>query len=316
MVIWLRNPNVLADAHHAVGVTGDIVRAGELATLLEIDSAYDSLNRHCDVLLDEARARAEAILAAARAEAHDLIAQAQLTYTSASNMGYEAGYEQALADWHERSLRLQADMPSIGQRQRERLAQLVALAVEQIVSSADPVALFKQAAASVERIVADGSPLKVCVHPDDLAAAIAAFGEVSREWKEAGRAVRLQVNTDAQLERGQCVCETDLGAVDASLPQQLAAISEALSRAVNSLPQDEDESAVQPANEAAREHYAGAQESAVQEDYAASCDEDDGVADHLEYPQQNPEERDIFADAVAGTAGDADVNALPTELQA
>jgi type III secretion protein L len=305
MVIWLRNPSVLADAHHAVGVTGDVVRAGELATLLEIDSAYDSLNLRCDALFDKARAQAEAILAAAREEAEGLIVQAQLAYTSASHMGYEAGWEKALADWHERSLRLQAEMPSIGQRQRDRLAQLVALAVEQIVSSADPVALFKQAAASVERIVADGSPLKVRVHPDDLAAAIAAFGEVSREWKEAGRAVRLQVNPDAQLERGHCVCETDLGAVDASLPQQLAAISEALSRAVNSLPQDEDESALPPVNEAGREHC------------AASSDEDGTVADHPEYPRQDPEEQDIFADAVAGIGtGDADVTALSAELEA
>jgi type III secretion protein L len=312
MVIWLRNASVMADAHHAIGMTCDVVRAEQLATLVEIDSAYDSLNRQCDALLDEARAQAEAILAAARTQANDLIAQARLSSTSASRMGYEAGWGHALADWHERSLRLQADMPSIGQRQRDRLAQLVVLAVEQIVATADPVALFKQAAATVGDNPIDGSPVKVRVHPDDLAAAIAAFDAVSRDWKEAGRAVRLQLNADAQLERGHCICETDLGALDASLPQQLAAIREALSRAVNSHPQDEDETGLQPVNEAGHPHYAGAQDGTVEKDY-----EDEGETDRQECPQQNPEEADIFADAFAsiGNVGDADVNTLPAELQ-
>ena len=59
---------------------------------------------------------------------------------------------------------------------------------------------------------------------------------VALGWRDAGRAVRLQVRADAALAPGACVCETDLGAVDASLSLQLAAMRGALTRAVQSVP--------------------------------------------------------------------------------
>ncbi|MFM0289874.1 type III secretion system stator protein SctL [Paraburkholderia megapolitana] len=309
MVIWLRNPDALRDGMgHGVGITDDVVRAEHFGALVEIDSAYEDLNRRCAVVLEEARTQAQAILDAAQAQADELVAQAQATYEGSARMGYEAGWEQGLADWHERSLRMLADMPSIGQRQRDRLAQLVALAVEQIVATADPIALFRQAASTVECIVADGSPVKVRVHPHDLAAATAAFGAVAREWREVGRVVNLQVSSDAQLERGYCICETDLGAVDASLPQQLAAIRDALSRAIDGLPPDEDEPepAMQNEDDIEQLERGGDQDFVAAQD--TTEDEYARTASHTEplAAQQSeagnpadPEEQNFFADAVA-----------------
>ncbi|MGH8778293.1 type III secretion system stator protein SctL [Paraburkholderia sp.] len=307
MVIWLRNP----DAHgEGIGLNDDIVRAEDLATLVEIDSAYADLNRRCEALLDDARKQAQAIVDAAQAEADELIMQAQVNYTGATHMGYEAGWEQALVDWHERSLQMLAEGPSIGERQRDRLAQLVALAVEQIVSTADPAALFRQAAKTIDRIVADGSPVKVCVHPDDFAAAAAAFDAVAREWRETGRSVSMQISTDARRERGSCVCETDLGAVDASLPQQLAAIRTALTRAIESLPADEFDAEPQAETETT---YAGSDDAQAQ----AEADDADQYSDAESASQDfdrpaghdaatlepdlaaDLEEQDFFADAAA-----------------
>lgn len=244
MLIWLRQSKGAGDGEYAgVGVRDDVVRGDDLAKLVELDAAYHELNERCVALFNEARAQADAMLAAAEAEANELVDQAQTFYASAYQTGYEAGWQEALTAWHEKNMQKQAGRPSIGQRQRERLAQLVAMAVERIVYSADPVALFRQAATHVDGIVADGSPLKVRVHPDDLTAAAAAFDDISRTWRESGRSVRLQVSGDPQLERGACLCEADLGAVDASLPQQLDAINAALARAVQSMPVDDADDA-------------------------------------------------------------------------
>ncbi|MEQ5842579.1 type III secretion system stator protein SctL [Paraburkholderia acidicola] len=303
MVIWLRNPDALRDGMgHGVGITDDVVRAEHFGALVEIDDAYEDLNRRCAALFEETRAQAQAILDAAQAQADELLAQAQATYEASARQGYEAGWEQGLADWHERSLRMLAEMPSIGQRQRDRLAQLVALAVEQIVATADPIALFRQAASTVECIVADGSPVKVRVHPHDLAAATAAFSAVARDWREVGRVVNLQVSADAQLERGYCICETDLGAVDASLPQQLAAIRDALSRAIDGLPPDEDETepAAQYEGDVEGQDFVAAQ-GADEDDYARTASHTEPrAADPNEAGNpEDAEEQNLFADAVA-----------------
>lgn len=317
MVIWLRNPNAHGESlGQGVGINDDIVRAEDLATLVELDAAYADLSRRSEAMLADARAQAQAILDAAEAQADERMAQAQEIYNGAAQQGYEAGHEQALADWHERSLRMLAEGPSIGERQRDRLAQLVALGVEQIVATADPAALFRQAAQTIDRIVADGSPVKVSVHPDDYTTATAAFDAVAREWRETGRSVSVQVSTDARHERGTCVCETDLGAVDASLPQQLAAIRAALSRAIESMPVEEFEETPQDESAAA---YAGADDTDTQADAEADA-EADAYADvndaqpeqqHVDphagrdtamlEPTLEPdlEEQDFFADAVA-----------------
>lgn len=316
MLIWLRHSKGADEGAQAgVGVRDDVLRGEDLATLVELDAAYHALNERCAALLDEARAQADAVLAAAQAEASDLIDQAQMFYASAYQTGYEGGWQEALTAWHERSLQMQTGMPSIGQRQRERLAQLVALAVEQIVFSADPVMLFRQAATHVEGIIADGSPLKVRVHPDDLASAAAAFDDISRIWRDAGRSVRLQVSGDAQLDRGACVCEADLGAIDASLPQQLEAINAALARAVQSLPGDEDDTTAQAPGEYGAQADAAAWADAGMDlgAQALHIDPPDEMQPETDRAQTLPpdlDEHDFFADAVAALDGPHNAGAV------
>ena len=240
MVIWLRNPHAEgAETGHGAGIAGDVLRREDLATIVDVDAVYVEMRKQCDAALDAARAQAQAIVDDAKARADELRAHAQDEYASASRRGYDDGFTQALTDWHGRAVHAHANAQSLGRRQRDRLAELVALAAEEIVASTDPAALFARAAATVERIAADGSPLDVWVHPSDLATASAAFNEVARGWRDAGRAVRLQVRTDVALAPGTCVCDTDLGIVDASLSLQLAAMRGALGRAVQSVPEED-----------------------------------------------------------------------------
>jgi type III secretion protein L len=236
MVIWLRNPR-LEGAGLGVGLEEDVLRRERVAAIVELDAGYADMQRQCEAALDAARADAQALLGQARAQADALIAQAEAEYASAERRGYEAGMERGLTDWHARAAQAHADASTLERKARDRLAELVALAVEQIVASADPKALFARAAATVERIVADGSPVHLRVHPDDAAAASEAFQAAASSWREAGRSVRLQVSADATLTPGSCVAETDLGSVDSSLSMHLAAMRGALARAVRSLPE-------------------------------------------------------------------------------
>ncbi|AOK07295.1 type III secretion system stator protein SctL [Burkholderia sp. AU28942] len=237
MVIWLRNPQA-EGKDLGVGVEGDVLRHERLAAIVEIDAAYAEMRRQCDEALDAARAQARMLLDEARARADELVERAMREFAQAAERGYDDGLRRGLTDWHERAAAAHAEACRLAPGQHDRLAELVTLAVEQIVASVDPKALFARAAATVERIVADGSPVHLRVHPSDLAAASAAFDEAAAAWREAGRSVRLCVAADATLAPGACVAETDLGAIDASLSLHLAAMRAALARAVRSVAKD------------------------------------------------------------------------------
>jgi type III secretion protein L len=238
MVIWLRNAQAEgagAGPGPGVGIDGDVLRSEQLATIVDIDGAYAEMRRQCEEALAAARAQAQGIVDGAQAHAGELLTRAEQQYMSAAERGYDDGFEQGLTDWHQRAVEAHADAGKLKRVQHDRLAELVALAVEEIVATEDPKALFARAAATVERIVADGSPIQLRVHPSDVAAANAAFQEAAAGWRDAGRSVRLHVSADAALEPGACVAETDLGAVDASLSLHLAAMRGALERAVQSV---------------------------------------------------------------------------------
>lgn len=233
MVIWLRNSHAFGgSAVSDVGVDGDILRADALAVVIDIDRAFEESKGQCAVLLREASAQAEALVEAARVEAQALLTHAETQYREGRQRGYDEAWSEVMQQVHERRLRQRADAAEMGRKERARLAEIVALGVEQIVGGADAQARLRQAARAVDGIVSEGSPLKVCVHPDDLAAASAAFEAAAREWRDAGRAVRLQVSADAQVLPGHCVCETDLGAIDLSLSLQLDSLGAALAAAL------------------------------------------------------------------------------------
>ena len=178
MVIWLRNPQAEGTGL-GVGVESDVLRHADLAAIVEIDAAYAEMHRQCDEALDAARARARMLLDDAQARADDLVERAMREFAQAAERGYDYGLRRGLTDWHERAAAAHAEACRIEPGQQNRLAELVTLAVEQIIASADPKALFARASATVERIVADGSPIHLRVHPSDLAAASAAFEEAA-----------------------------------------------------------------------------------------------------------------------------------------
>jgi len=278
MVIWLRNPQA-EGTDLGVGVEGDVLRHERLAAIVEIDAAYAEMRRQCDEALDAARAQARMLLDDARARADELVERAMREFAQAAERGYDDGLRRGLTDWHERAAAAHAEACRLAPGQQDRLAGLVTLAVEQIVASVDPKALFARAAATVERIVADGSPVHLRVHPSDLAAASAAFDEAAAGWREAGRSVRLCVAADATLAPGACAAETDLGVIDASLSLHLAAMRAALARAVRSVAEDpwRDAPNTRPGDDAqavdAQAGFAGNAEVPIGE-YAVGAGED------------------------------------------
>jgi len=236
-MIWLRQAHEewagkAGNTLYGVGIDSDILRAEHFTTVVELDQAYVQTNRQRDVMLATAREQAAAIAAQAEADAAELREAARQAFETAHAEGYQAGREEALADWYRRSAEASKDRRATQTMLRDRLAELVVVAVEQIVRSEDSSTLFARSASEIDRIADGCAYLSVRVHPDDYAAATREFDRFALEWSERGRAIPLTVMADLKMTPGDCICESDLGIVDASLSIQLSAMRSAVSRAL------------------------------------------------------------------------------------
>lgn len=238
MVIWLRNPHIelsgsaCSSADVGIGDEDGILRRESYAAIVALDEAGDACRlRHGEIVADAER-RAKQIIASAEQQAQTLIEEAQQEYAQAQQRGYEAGTTQALGDWYARAAQHASEQHDMHERLRERMAELVVAAVEQVIRSEDSGALFARSATALDRIAQGCSWLKVRVHPDDYEAATQAFDRFSEEMRQRGRVAPVTVVGDRGLPCGACICESDMGMVDASLTTQLAAIRAAVERAL------------------------------------------------------------------------------------
>jgi type III secretion protein L len=234
MVIWLRQSRVAVagDERAGIGVSARVLRREEYAAAVALDECVEAANVQCERLLADASEQAAAIIAQAESDARQLLERAQTEYAEAASRGYEDGTRRAAEEWFARSAQAMAERKAVQISLRERMAELVVAAVEQITRHEDRSVLFARAVTAVERLVEGADYLKVRVHPDDYEVAQREFKLASAGWNKGGRAVVLSVSPDRTLAPGSCLCESDLGIVDASLDVQLNAVRDAVTRAV------------------------------------------------------------------------------------
>ncbi|HZZ11819.1 MAG TPA: type III secretion system stator protein SctL [Paraburkholderia sp.] len=236
MVIWLSHPRMahVADTggETRYGVNEDIVARETFGVLASVDDIYGRAQAERQAILAAAQIEREHLLQAARAEAAALVADAARERAGAAETGYREGMAQGLADWLDQVANVSSDAHRLQRQLSKRMAEIVMLAVEQIVGGQGAQALFTQALGAVDRIVEGSTYLRVSVHPGDLDAARAAFGDLERRWRELGRPVALSVLGDKRLMPGSCTCESDVGIVDAGLSTQLDTLRAAVERAL------------------------------------------------------------------------------------
>ena len=242
MVIWLsrardahagRDPNGGNKNEPRVGLVSDIVQRETFGMLATIEDVYGRVEAERQAILAAAQIEREQILHAARDEAAALVASAAREREQATGRGYAEGVARGEAQWIERIAALSTDARRLQHGMRSRMAELVMLAVEQLVRTESAQALFARATDTIDRIAEGSANLRVSVHPADLDAARLAFGEFEARLRSLGRPVPLAVSADPRLEPGACVCESDLGIVDASLSTQLESMRAAIVRALN-----------------------------------------------------------------------------------
>ncbi|MGF6955260.1 type III secretion system stator protein SctL [Paraburkholderia youngii] len=279
MVIWLRSAD---DPASRIGVDGDILRREVFGHAVELDEAYGQLEQDRQQVLQLAEEQATLIVEEAEQEARRMRDEARRMYEGAEARGFAAGQQAALDDWHRRNLDAMTDARAVQARMRERLAELITAAVEQIVLAEQPQALFERALKTLDKISEGATYLRISVSVADYDTAVRTFTQLAQA---APRRLAIEVTPDKRLAVGSCVCESDYGVIDASLDTQLQAIRSAVERALkHSLVAGLVEGSQPPAQTCAMPHDVAA---------PMALDDDDG---HARDGKDSEEERDLDDD--------------------
>ncbi|VWD53091.1 type III secretion system protein HrpB [Burkholderia lata] len=234
MGIWLRRAGeAYGDIEPGIGLDSDVIRRDTLGALLDLDEACVEVQKRRLDLLEQARREAAEILAVAEADAAAIVTEAHRRYDEAAEHGYREGRQRALSEWMGRLAEVGDLRRRVHLGMRERLAEIVMLAVEQIVRAEGSRALFARALGKVEQIIDGAAYLRIAVHPEDYAEARKIFGALAARWRKAGRSLPLQIVKDQRLARGSCQCESDSVVVDVGAGTQLQAMRMAAERALN-----------------------------------------------------------------------------------
>lgn len=216
-----------------------IVRAHEFTTVTQLDDILGQAREEAQAIrrraedeagriIDEALQQAGQLVEQARQDADALREQAADDADVEASRGYEDGRRDAAAEWHGRFAELQARHDALLDGVEDRVAGIVALAVERIVRSESREAAFARALQGVREALREAGGARLRVHPSEAAEAEAALMAYAGQQAEDSR---VQVEPDPALAPGACVFESPLGRLDASLDVQLAGMRAALQRA-------------------------------------------------------------------------------------
>ncbi|MCU0313840.1 MAG: type III secretion system stator protein SctL, partial [Solirubrobacteraceae bacterium] len=178
----------------------------------------------------DAHREAQRLLAEARAEGARVVASAADAREAARREGRDEGREEGLAEVTGLLVRARALAAATRAEASADLRTLAVRIAEKVLGRALAAApeLAGDLCAAALEAARHQREITLRVHPDDLAAVEAARPRLRQLLL---RAPDLALRADPTVGRGGCVVETEVGAIDARLETQLAAIERALAAA-------------------------------------------------------------------------------------
>jgi type III secretion protein L len=195
---------LISDADLRLAPGARLVKAGEYAAFVEGTQVLDEARRKASEILAEARERGEAM----RSEA----------------------YEEGLRQGKEACARY---LLGIAEKSREHLAEsegrivaLVISVVKKILGEMDDKEVAVRLVRNALAVVSRQNQVTVLVAPENVESVKANLDRITQPYPRLGR---VEVVADPDLSGGDCVLETKVGRVEASLQAQLQAVIGALS---------------------------------------------------------------------------------------
>jgi len=171
---------------------------------------------------------AETMLAAARADAERIRAEAEAEFRRQSERGYAEGLRKGQCECAEQMLQVVSRGVQFLRGLEETVASLVMVALEQMLGAMNDRELLMKVVHKALTVVQERGRVTIRVRPDQVGYVEEQLGAGA----SGGDSRVIEVVPDPLLGRSDCILETELGVIDASLDVQLDAIRKTLLNAV------------------------------------------------------------------------------------
>jgi type III secretion protein L len=173
----------------------------------------------------ESLVEAEAVLAEARRAALTQAVELEVLRAKAQAAGLSAGFDAGREAWAQHLLKQHQQQGAQLEDLSGSIVSLVINTIQHLLGEIPEAERFERLAEQVLGSALQARRVRLVVASADAEAAHALLGRWAHE-REPG--LQLDVLVDPALETGDCVLETDLGAVDGRLSQRLKSIEAAL----------------------------------------------------------------------------------------
>ena len=180
--------------------------------------------------LAAAQHQAETLLATAQHQAETLLATAQQEYARQQQRGYADGMNAAKLEMAEQLISTAERTVDYFADLEDQVAQLVMMALRKILGEFDDAERTLRVARNALQIVRNQPQVTIRVPPAQEPEVRQRLSELLAGFSQIGL---VEVAADPRLKIGDCILETEIGVVDASLDVQLQAIERALKRRIS-----------------------------------------------------------------------------------
>ncbi|MDR0742229.1 MAG: HrpE/YscL family type III secretion apparatus protein [Puniceicoccales bacterium] len=184
--------------------------------------------KKCDEILQEASCKRDQIIREAEIKASEIIEQAKQTKKQEEERGYSEGFERGKQQISKEMMSFVSKSASSFSRLEGDVVEVVKSALRKIIGKIDKTELIVSVVRNSLQKIKTQKQATLKVAPME---AQILRDKVQDLTKDTPVLEFLDIYADTHLQPGSCILETELGVIDASIPVQLAAIENALSKA-------------------------------------------------------------------------------------
>ncbi|MDR2779112.1 MAG: HrpE/YscL family type III secretion apparatus protein [Puniceicoccales bacterium] len=208
--------------------SGKILKAKSYAKFIEGKNILVATQKKCDEILQEAHRERDQIISDAKIKADEIIERAKQTKKQEEERGYSEGFENGKQEISNEMMSFVSKSANSFSRLEEDVVEVVKSALRKIIGKIDKTELIVSVVRHALQKIKTQKQATLKVAPGE---AQVLRDKVQELTKDTPVLEFLDICADTHLQPGSCILETELGVIDASIPVQLAAIENALSKA-------------------------------------------------------------------------------------
>jgi type III secretion protein L len=208
--------------------SGKILKAKSYAKFIEGKNILAATQKKCDELLQEVNRKSDQIIKDAEAKANEIIEQAKQTKKQEEERGYSAGFENGKQEISNEMMSFVSKSANSFSRLEEDVVEVVKSALRKIIGKIDKTELIVSVVKHSLQKIKTQKQATLKVAPGE---AQTLRDKIQDLTKDSPVLEFLNIFADTHVQPGSCIVETELRVVDGSIPVELAAIENALSKA-------------------------------------------------------------------------------------